>query len=289
MIDPTALTDQTTMDVGTPKGARLAGGTSTPELTLLNGFELRHAGGPVELPHPSQRLIAFLAVHEQALQRAFVAGSLWPDASDARADGSLRSALWRMHGFEPAIVITVGGRVRLHGSVRVDVVGLTEDADSLAGRSADELLMLARGFEAELLPDWYDDWLVGWRERWRQTRFHALEDVARQLVRAGSFGRAIAVGLAAVSAEPLRESAYRIIIEAHLAEGNVNEAVRQYRSYERVVRDELGIGPSPQITALVAYLMAAIAAPSPVMSTMTGDYDHANVSIRAKSTTDVGR
>jgi DNA-binding SARP family transcriptional activator len=233
----------------------IAGGSGPIELTLLGGFELRRSGRSIEVPQPSQRLIAFLAVQGQAVQRAFVAGSLWPDTSDARAAGSLRSALWRIRDFEPPIVDSVGGRIRLHRSVRVDVLGLAEQAGDMAERSIDELLALARRYEAELLVDRYDEWLDGWRERWRQVRIHALEDVARQLVKAGSCGRAIAVGLSAVDAEPLRESAHRILIEAHLAEGNATEAIRQYRTYERVVRDELGIVPSPRISALVAQVI----------------------------------
>jgi Bacterial transcriptional activator domain. len=57
--------------------------------------------------------------------------------------------------------------------------------------------------------------------------------------------------LAAVSGEPLRESAHRQLIEVHLAEGNRVEALRQYEAYRQLMRDELGLGPSPHIVNLV--------------------------------------
>ncbi|MDP9399167.1 MAG: bacterial transcriptional activator domain-containing protein, partial [Actinomycetota bacterium] len=62
-------------------------------------------------------------------------------------------------------------------------------------------------------------------------------------------------GLAAVQSEPLRESAHRRVIEVHLAEGNLGEALRQYQTYRRLVADELGLPPSPAIRRLVAPLL----------------------------------
>ena len=61
-------------------------------------------------------------------------------------------------------------------------------------------------------------------------------------------------GLAAISGEPLRESAHRVLIEAHLAEGNASEALRQYETYRRLLDEELGLAPSPRMRALVASL-----------------------------------
>jgi DNA-binding SARP family transcriptional activator len=42
-----------------------------------------------------------------------------------------------------------------------------------------------------------------------------------------------------------------VLIQAHLAEGNVAEAARQFRLYERLVTTELGVEPSPRIRALL--------------------------------------
>src|SRR5262245_38500638 len=70
---------------------------SPSELRLLSGFELRRRGEPVPLPQSAERLAAFLAVQDRALERSQVAGSLWPDVTEPHALGSLRSALWRLH------------------------------------------------------------------------------------------------------------------------------------------------------------------------------------------------
>ena len=65
------------------------------------------------------------------------------------------------------------------------------------------------------------------------------------------FGQAVQAGLMAVSGEPLRESAQRTLIAAHLAEGNASAAVKQYEAFRELLFDELRLEPSPVMQALV--------------------------------------
>ena len=60
------------------------------------------------------------------------------------------------------------------------------------------------------------------------------------------------MGIRAVSMEPLRESAHRAVIAAHLAEGNSVEALRQFASLRRLLQTELGIVPSTATVQLLA-------------------------------------
>ena len=76
-----------------------------------------------------------------------------------------------------------------------------------------------------------------------------------ELREGGRYPAALAVGLAAVQSEPLRESAHRRVIEVHLSEGNHAEALRQYQTFRRLLADELGLPPSPAMRALVAPLL----------------------------------
>lgn len=103
----------------------------------------------------------------------------------------------------------------------------------------------------DLLPGLYEDWAIIERERVRQRMLHALETLSRQLVSLGRYADAVEAALTAINAEPLRESAQRVLIEAHLAEGNRVEARRSYQTYCDVVRRELGVEPPRELTALV--------------------------------------
>jgi DNA-binding SARP family transcriptional activator len=227
------------------------------ELSLLGGFELRWAGRAVSVPRSGQRLLALLALHARSLERLWVAGTLWLDLPEERAGASLRSALWRLpRPGGTAMVDASATHLRLAGDVAVDLAELAARAGSLERPDVPGDLDLAPSLLAsDLLPDWYEDWVVLERERFRQLRLHALEALCQRLTRARRFGQAVQAGLAAVAGEPLRESAHRTLIQAHLAEGNPGEALRQYRLYRRLLADELAIEPSAAIRQLVAPLL----------------------------------
>jgi DNA-binding SARP family transcriptional activator len=80
---------------------------------------------------------------------------------------------------------------------------------------------------------------------------HALEILCDRLTVSGRYGQAIEVGLAAVKGEPLRESAHRTLIRAHLAEGNVCEAVREFNLYRDLLKGELGLEPTEAFRQLL--------------------------------------
>jgi DNA-binding SARP family transcriptional activator len=230
--------------------AQTSGRTS---LCLLNAFELRCGGEVVGLPVSAQRLLAFLALHERPVLRPYVAGTLWLDANDERAGASLRSSLWRLNRSGHHLVESTSLQLGLADDVEVDL----RSAIGLAGRlidgtaTAGDVDAAEASLDGEVLPDWYDDWLLFERERFRQLSLHALEALADRLVAGGSLGGALRAALAAVRGEPLRESAHRALIRVHLAEGNRSEAIRQAELCRRLLREKLGVDPSPQLDRLL--------------------------------------
>lgn len=103
----------------------------------------------------------------------------------------------------------------------------------------------------DLLPGWYDDWVLLERERARQLQLHVLEIVANELIGLGRLAAALEFAMRALQMEQLRESAHRLVIRVHLAEGNVCEARRQFECCRRILRNELGVHPSDQLRDLI--------------------------------------
>jgi DNA-binding SARP family transcriptional activator len=178
------------------------------------------------------------------LRRVYVAGTLWIDYGQDAANANLRSALWRLKRLPYALVDTTATELGLAPTVLVDLheaLAIARRVPTLGARCQEDerdRIVAAR----EVLPDWYDDWVVLQRERFRQARLHALEALCCALAREGHYARAIETGLAAVADEPLRESAHRAVIGVHLAEGNRWDALRQYELCRRSLR---GIGLEP--------------------------------------------
>ena len=223
-------------------------------LGLLGGFRLSIEAEVVPLPTNAQRLVAFLALNDRPLRRTFVYGSLWGAANERRAAGSLRSALWRLQHPTYTLVALTSEHLELSPTVSVDI----REGVALARRVLDpsqELDGVADVNEevltADLLPDWTEDWVLLERESYHQLRLRALEALCRRLTAQGRFGQAVQAGLLAVSGEPLRESARTALIEAHIAEGNIAAAIREYEAFRQLLDDELGLRPSADIRALV--------------------------------------
>jgi DNA-binding SARP family transcriptional activator len=225
----------------------------TPGVQLLGGFGSTLGGHPLRLPLSTQRVVAFLALHPRPLQRLYVAATLWPDSPEERANASLRSALWRLglRGFRA--VVATPTQVTFAPDVDLDLDQAVLCAKRLLHGvgSADARDVALLSDAGDVLPDWYDDWLLVERERFHQLRLHALESLCEQCARERRFGQAVDAGLAAVAIEPLRESPHRLLIQSFLAEHNTADALRQYGLYRRLAEERLGIEPSPRMRELV--------------------------------------
>lgn len=233
-------------------------------LSLISDFELRCADLPIRMAPSSQRLICLLALRNKAMRRSHVSSTLWLDSPESRANANLRSALWRVPKPEGhTVVCSSHTHVWLCQNVDVDLHRMINRAYTVIDRTNPDLDVAnvtrdLSSFGDDVLPGWYDDWVIMERERFRQLRLHALDRLAEQLLTIGRSGDAVQAALASVQAEPLRESAHRLLIRAHLQEGNIAEAIRQYDRYAFLLQTELDARPS----RAMEQLMTATAAKS---------------------------
>ena len=199
---------------------------------LVGGFRATDTHeGVVALTPLCERLVTFLALRGSS-PRHYLAFRLWPDHSEEQASGCLRTALRRLprpggDSFVQADRTTL--RLAVHVDVDVhhryaEAAAWTDAAGPPAGLAID-------GFTADILTGSYDDWAIIERERFRQMRLHLLERISARATRAGRFPEAITAALHAGRGGPLRESAHRCLVRAHLAEGNLDEAMRQVATY----------------------------------------------------------
>ncbi|MFE4748972.1 BTAD domain-containing putative transcriptional regulator [Streptomyces mirabilis] len=264
----------------TDRGPRRPSGERRPPvaLGLLGHFRLEYGTTAVPVGTGGRRLLALLGLRQRA-PRSVLAGTLWPDTTEERALGSLRTTLWKLRGQHPSVVRCVGEDIALAEAVAVDVRVLTESAlrtvrpvrHAVTGAPDDpDLPLLDALLGGDLLPGWDEDWVLPERERLRQLRLHALEALSERLVAEGRHALALEAALASVRVEPLRESAHRAVVAVHLAEHNLGEAVRHYEAFRGLLRAELGVEPSGRFGAMLGHARA----PYPAV---TGDHRLAGV------------
>ena len=89
-------------------------------LCLIPGFTIWSGSEPHEFGSTSSKLVAYLALQATPMERAVVAGTLWPEVRDSRAAANLRTALWRVAQLDPDLIVLTGSRLGLHELVDVD-------------------------------------------------------------------------------------------------------------------------------------------------------------------------
>ncbi|OMI36474.1 MULTISPECIES: AfsR/SARP family transcriptional regulator [Streptomyces] len=226
-------------------------------LRLLKGFALSVDHKRVPLSSSAQRLLAFLALQDMPRTRTYVAGTLWPDVTASRANANLRSSLWRATRTGHHIIEASTQELAISKHIDVDLHTAAQRAHRLLDMSCpcDDILsaQTRADLSADLLPEWSEnEWVLIEREQYHELRLYALEAMTERLTAMGRHGEAVAAGLAAVRAEPLRESAHRVLMNAHLAAGNRGAAMLQYEQCRRVLLDELGLEPSRTLRSLVS-------------------------------------
>jgi DNA-binding SARP family transcriptional activator len=222
------------------------------KLCLFGALSLWHGGQDVGLQLSAQRLIALVALRT-ILGREEAGGILWPDVPGGRAAARLRTTLWRLRQSGLAVLASANGQLLVREGVEVDY----RDWMALALKTIDrpesvrEVDLGSLRPYGELLPGWYEDWVLLERERVRQLQLHVMEIAAEQLLQQGRHAVALEFALGALCMEQTRESAHRLAVRVHLAEGNIGEAWRQYERCERILGAELGVRPSSQMHRLL--------------------------------------
>ena len=196
----------------------------------------------VRLSLPARRILAYLAIRGQPVERALAAAELWPDVPDDLARANLRRTLWQTPN---DWIGAVGEEIFLDARTDLsEARRLAGDALEGAPLSLPEIALLS----SDILPGWHEEWLVATQDAFRLLRVQALEAACRSMAVNGAHALATQAGAAALTAEPLRESAAEALIDAHLAQRNRYEAAQCFRSLAQRLRDELGVGPDPALT-----------------------------------------
>ncbi|NEA33393.1 BTAD domain-containing putative transcriptional regulator [Streptomyces sp. SID13031] len=237
--------------------SRKIGTRAPPRILLLGTFAVMVDNAEVFLPTNAQRVLVGLCIVGRPRlpqSRAALAERVWAASPAKRAQGNLRTALWRIRQVDRWLVSAAHDQVRLGPLVRVDVHESLAQAERLL-RQEEQLERDDERLDPltlDLLPGWDEEWLILERERVRQTRLHALEALSSRLLADGRYGLAVQAALASIAAEPLRESAHYALIAAELGEGNYAAAHRDFRRYCELLWDELRLTPAVGFQELLA-------------------------------------
>lgn len=222
-------------------------------LELLRAWQLYRHGVVVHVATRQQRLIAALAIKGPCL-RSYLVGLLWPEYPDPRALESLRVSVHLVSRQVPGLIVNHGAMLSLDDRVEVDLHRVRAQTQRLnmGGFEENWASSLCDLRDAELLPGWYEDWVIFEQGRLQQDRLRAFTILARQSLVQGYYAAAGAAAEAALELEPLYEAAVRILVAAELRQGNPVAALRDYERYRKKLEEDMGLEPSEALRRLVA-------------------------------------
>ena len=245
------------------------------QIRLLGQFDVRADGRRVNIPsRTAQSLFSYLALTAGTVhRREKLAGIFWPDTSDENARKNLRQELWRIRKGISAqdtnaddyfIADEFTLTFNPDANYWLDVHQL-EKADSDFQSLTSNLSL----YEGDLLPGFYDDWVVLERERVQTVFESRMEQLIAQLVTAERWmavqeqcERWLAMGNAP-------EPAYRALMLAYGARGNTTKVASIFQRCVDELHEQFGVEPSAETRALYDGLLKGAKAPTKPSSTVT--------------------
>lgn len=215
-------------------------------------------------------LFAYLVLHRDRLvTRSELVEAVWPRRATSLNDAGLNpliSKLRRMLG--PGVIDGRSSlRLRLGPGCRVDVESAVEAVHRAESQVALGEFKLAWGpslvalfvSRREFLPGEDAPWVDEERRLLGEIRIRALEAYAAAALGSGGTELPAAVRAARqlVDLVPLRESGYRILMQALAEQGNPAEALRVYADLSGILREELGVSPCAATQAVHEGLLRA--------------------------------
>jgi WD40 repeat protein/class 3 adenylate cyclase len=242
------------------------------QIRLLGQFDVRLGGKRILIAsRPGQSLLAFLAMTAGTPhRREKLAGTLWPDTSDENARKNLRQELWRIRKAIPTQNLT-----EADGYLLADELTLTfnQEADywldvAILEKPDVDIQSLTSSlslYQGELLPGFYDDWVVLERER-LQTLFESkMEQLVEKLVELERWTAVQEQCERWLSLGPASEPAYRALMLSYNARGDMAKVGSIYQRCVEDLRDHFGVEPSVETQALFNGLLKGAKVPRRIL------------------------
>lgn len=267
--------------------AAAGGGMGALVLHLLGEeFAGDEDGRGLSLPPAAWPLLGcLLSAPSHRMNRGSLAGALWPEQDEQSARHCLATAVWRLRkrlGAAAGLIQMDSESIALLAGdgMAIDVLEFEHVATAALRNPTlldqrverDRLCDALAIYRGELLPGISHELVELERERLRALFLDAGLEFIRACRRNGELRLACEVGRRICAAEPFREDAQRLLMQALVECGNPAKALHGYREFEALLRMELGVQPTSETRALASQIalgLAGAGSDTPVMPAAT--------------------
>lgn len=196
---------------------------------------------------------------QDALSKEEIFTALWPDLPESKCNSNFHSSLYRLRRalFHECVVRDADGGYLLNpkGTFESDVLAfnrvmLEADAAKDEDARAEKLQEAIALYTGGLLASTYSEWAEPLRREMEDRYIEALNELAARQLRAGQYDDALALFKLLEGVDPYSEAASHGIMKAYVSMNDGASAMRHYRRFRQLLKDELDEEPSEALTAL---------------------------------------
>jgi DNA-binding SARP family transcriptional activator len=253
---------------------------------------------PLALSPGATMLCAYLALAPRGERaRSTAAAQLFADCPEPMARRRLNTALWRL---KTEIRSTAGTDWIVNRGARSIGLGhdataemvvdvsvfeelvrpvLQESPASLTPLAADRLASAVDLHRGPLLESCDDEWVLADRYRIENLYLTALDYLIQHHGARGDVGAVAKYGQLALELEPLREDLHRDLMRAYASAGRIDLAEGQFERCRLLLRQELGVDPMPETTALRLQLTRRIGSPEVDYAALVAELESARADV----------
>ena len=208
-----------------------------------------------------QELLSYLLIHrDRPHSREALASLLWGDTSTEKSKKYLRQALWHLHaalnsdsGNTSDVLMVDHDWLSLNpcSNLWTDVADFERAfaaAEGIPGRQLDAekahgLKDAVTLYNDDLLPGYYQDWILFERERLQNMYLLMLDKLIVYLQFRGEYEVAQGYGATILRYDPARERTHRQLMHLYSLAGDRTSALRQFERCAHALKQELGVKP----------------------------------------------
>ena len=245
------------------------------KIKLFGEFGAWHGEEPIESEEwggqkPRSLLKLLLTRPGRAFSKDEIGEALWPGRTSEAADRRLRVTVSQLRrALEPELGRGSDSRYVLsqrpgylfnkEADCEVDAWRFGEhrqraEAAQEAGELDDAIGEYGKALELAsgefLAEEPYEDWAMAAREEWQENRLTAYSGLAACLALKGRYSQAIEALERALTLDEYSDELHRRLMLYHYCAGEQSLALRTYRDYVRMLKEELGTTPSPELAHL---------------------------------------
>ncbi len=237
---------------------------ATLVMRAMGKTEIQFRGKKVTRLRPLARQLLFYLVDQGPVARDHILEVFWPDTTIGKQIASLYTLTHNLRDkFQQNLIMIEGGRYQVNPEIHVEY-----DVAEFE-RSVDVAKALGRGdprryfayeeatqsYRGGFLVEYVSDWTVDRSRALQQIYLEILADHSEEALSIGKLREAADSLRKALEIDPYRDDLNHMYLETLGQIGHRSEIIRHYEQYTRILRDELDLPPSDEISNLYQLLL----------------------------------